>query len=446
MIGFHNVRFPENVSWRSSGGPEFKTQVFEAFRGGEKRNIEWSQPLMRFNVAYGVKTDTQMLDVINFFNARQGRAYGFRYKNWGNYKIEDAPIATGDGYSTRLPLWKFYGFPQARMYKRLRKIVRGSVKNVNVLGNPMVEGVDFNINYDTGEIALNDAPGYGIPVYGYLEFDEPVRFDVDSIQAAIDQYNSQSLNRLELVGVKAGFTENSVFAPNEDASGDDEFFESVRLVLNFDDTDVLTDTVDQSELAVPVSFNGDASLTTSEWKHGSGSFFAGDTGYLSLTGIPYGLASLPFTLEFFATVPTTGAEEQTIIGKWAETGSDRCWTVRYIKSTSQLRFVISTDGTAETVVLNYPWAANSGGLFDYITIDRMSSGWYVLRINGKVVQQARNTSTVYNTTTPLVIGRIPSVGAGQGPFQGYIDSIRFTIGRNRNVGFDTIDIPTPYPV
>ena len=256
MIGFHNVRFPENVSWRSSGGPEFKTQVFEAFRGGEKRNIEWSQPLMRFNVAYGVKTDTQMLDVINFFNARQGRAYGFRYKNWGNYKIEDAPIATGDGYSTRLPLWKFYGFPQARMYKRLRKIVRGSVKNVNVLGNPMVEGVDFNINYDTGEIALNDAPGYGIPVYGYLEFDEPVRFDVDSIQAAIDQYNSQSLNRLELVGVKAGFTENSVFAPNEDASGDDEFFESVRLVLNFDDTDVLTDTVDQSELAVPVSFNG----------------------------------------------------------------------------------------------------------------------------------------------------------------------------------------------
>lgn len=448
MIGFHNVRFPEDVSWGSRGGPMFKTQIFESFRGQEKRNIDWSQPIMRFNVAYGVKTDVQMLNLLNFFNARQGRAYGFRYKNWANYRISNAPIATGDGYSTRLPMWKFYGFNGARHYKRLRKIVKGSVTNVGIgAAGTMVEGVDYNINYETGEIALNNAPGYGIPVYAAtLEFDEAVRFDTDSMQSIIDGFNNQSLTDLPLIGVKGGFSTGGVFAPIEDASGADDYFESTRLILNFDDITTPTTTIDESQMGTPVVFNGAATMTSTLFKHGGGSLSAGTNGYLSLSGVPYDLGNLPFTLEAFLAPPSEGEAIQPVIGKWDETGTNRCWTLRYVVATKQLQFVVTEDGTTENVLLSYPWAEAQNGVFDYISIDRLSSGWMVLRINGEVKQKFKNGVNIHSENTSVQIGGQANLGASQGSFRGNIDSIRLTVGRNRHPNFDKIDIPSTYPV
>lgn len=447
MIGFHNVRFPENVSWGSSGGPEFKTQIFETFRGFEKRNVDWCQPLMRFNVAYGVKTDVDMMAVLNFFNARQGRAYGFRYKNWGNYTVVNRPIATGDGYSTRLPMWKFYGFGTSRQYKRLRKIVTGSVTNVGVAApGGLVEGVDFNIDYESGEIALNFAPGYGIPIYGTLEFDEAVRFDNDEIQTVIDQYNNNSLSSLPLIGVKSGFEGGSIFSPSQDATGTDDFYDSVRMILNFDDITTPTTTIDQSELAVPVTINGDAALTGTAFRHGQGSFGAGAVGNATTTGEPFNLVRAPFTLEVFAQQSFSGEAEQTMIGKWVEASNERCWTLRYIRATRQLQFVYSTNGTDEIIVLNYPWTTGAEGVFDYITIDRLPSGWYVLRINGDVVQRERDSTSINNTSVELSVGGLTTPAVGQGSYQGLIDSIRMTVGRNRNPAFEKINIPAPYPV
>ncbi len=448
MIGFHNTRFPEDVSWGSSGGPHFKTQIFESFRGFEKRNVDWAQPIMKFNVAYGVKTDVQTLSVLNFFNARQGRAYGFRYKNWGNYRIQSAAIATGDGLSTRLPMWKFYGFQGARMYKRLRKIVVGSVTNVGVgaVGG-MVEGVDYNIDYDAGEIALNFAPGYGIPVYAEtLEFDEPVRFEDDSMQAIIDGFNNQSLTDLGLIGVKSGFTSGSIFAPNEDADGSDTFFDSVRAILNFDDIANTATTIDQSELAIPVVMNGDAALSTTSFKHGMGGLNPGSTGYLSMTGDPFNIRGLPFTIEAFLQQPLAGAAVQPILGKWNEVGGNKCWTLRFVQATRQLQFVITEDGSTENIILNYPWTTAQEGVFDYITIDRLSSGWYVLRINGQVQQSVKFSPLVFDTNVQMHVASYATITGGQGTYQGLMDSVRVTIGRNRNSGFDTIEIPAPYPV
>lgn len=403
---------------------------------------------MQFNVAYGVKTDVQVLNLFSFFNARQGRAYGFRYKNWANYRIQRGAFATGDGISTRLPIWKFYGFQGSRMYKRLRKIVPGSVVNVGVgsVGG-LVEGVDFNIDYEAGEIALNFAPGYGIPVYAEnIEFDEPVRFDSDNLQSIIEGFNNQSLTNIPLIGVKSGFTSGSIFAPNDVASGDDSFFDSVRLILNFDDTTDLSTTIDQSELGMPVVMINDASLTTDAFKHGNGAFSPGASGGIQVGGDPYNVRGLPFTLEVFAQQSLSGAAQQTIIGKWDETGPNRCWTLRYVTATRQLQFVITEDGGTENVVLNYPWTTAEQGRFDYITVDRTSAGWYVLRINGIVVQRAQTNVLVFDANTPLVIGSLTNPSAGQGSYQGLIDSARVTIGRSRNRTFENSEVPAPYPV
>ena len=449
-LGFHNVQFPTDVSYGSSGGPVFKTQIFEAYRGLEKRNIEWAQPMMEFNVAYGIKTDTQMLNVLEFYNARQGPAYGFRYKNWGNYNIVNAPFAVGDGVSTRLPIWKFYGFQGARQYKRLRKIVQGTVTGVGIGGvGTLVEGTDYSINYDEGEIALSSAPGYGIPVFcSNLEFDEPVRFEEDDMQAMIDGFNNQSLNQVKLVSIRTPFSTGAVFAPNASNTAADSFYENTALILNFDDVTNLTTTVDQSQYANPVTFAGTATLSRTAFYSGNGSFSAGD-GRITLGGGVFNLSPLqPFTLEFFARQPPTtgGSDQQMIIGKWEESTNQRCWTVRYVRATKELQFVVSSNGTDERIILNYSWDLSQTNAFDYISIDRLTNGWHIMRINGIVVAQVQDNAVVHDAPLQVLsIGQIQNPSATQGPYNALIDSIRMTVGRSRYNNFNNTSIPTPYP-
>jgi uncharacterized protein (TIGR02217 family) len=39
MSGFHEVRFPDNIAFGATGGPEFATTVVATSAGHEKRNV-----------------------------------------------------------------------------------------------------------------------------------------------------------------------------------------------------------------------------------------------------------------------------------------------------------------------------------------------------------------------------------------------------------------------
>ncbi len=41
-MSFTEIRFPENISYGSTGGPEFSTDVVTTHNGCEQRNINWS--------------------------------------------------------------------------------------------------------------------------------------------------------------------------------------------------------------------------------------------------------------------------------------------------------------------------------------------------------------------------------------------------------------------
>lgn len=447
MIGFHEVRFPEDVSWGSRGGPVYKTQVYTSHRGYEKRNVDWSQPMMQFNAAYGIKTDQHIINVINFFNARQGKLFGFRYKNWSNYNIVEGPIATGDGFSKRLPMWKFYGFPGARHYKRLRKIVRGSVRGVMVASDPMVEGVDFRIDYDSGEIVFNTPVGYGVPVRALnLEFDEPVRFEEDSVENVIDAYNNNALNKLDLVSIRGDFSAGSAFSPDRSEGGaPDPYYGRTFLLLNFDGNTGDTTAQDFSIIQNPITFNGNARLTTEAFRHGNAAFSAGSNGYASTGGTPYAFGDLPFTIELFATQPIEGELRQPIIALWEAPTSQRSWMLRYALDTKRIELVASNDGMAERIIFSFPWETTRGH-FDHISVDRLVSDWWVLRINGQVKRTAKDTNPLHSSTAPLTVGNVTSPQAGEGAFQGLIDSVRITSGYSRYNGFSNTSIPMPYGV
>ena len=94
-MGFVEEQFPTDISYGSSGGPEFSTDIVTAQSGHEQRNSNWAEARARYNVAHGVKSQTQLDALIAFFRARKGRACGFRFKDWIDYKASNQLLGQG---------------------------------------------------------------------------------------------------------------------------------------------------------------------------------------------------------------------------------------------------------------------------------------------------------------------------------------------------------------
>ena len=180
-MAFHDVRFPECIEIGATGGPRFKTTAIVLGSGYEKRNIEWSRVRAAFDIGSGVKTAADMEAVIAFFYARQGRAHGFRFRDWTDYHIGTAAapltIGTGDGTTKVFPLVKRY---TSGSYYFARKITRPVASTVLASTNESPTR-SYSVAYDTGLITFTSAPGNGATVYASGQYDLPVRFDQDEL-------------------------------------------------------------------------------------------------------------------------------------------------------------------------------------------------------------------------------------------------------------------------
>ncbi|RYE16938.1 MAG: TIGR02217 family protein, partial [Sphingobacteriaceae bacterium] len=50
MQSFKEIRFPEDISYGSSGGPGYSTDIITVNSGAEQRNINWNQARSKYNV------------------------------------------------------------------------------------------------------------------------------------------------------------------------------------------------------------------------------------------------------------------------------------------------------------------------------------------------------------------------------------------------------------
>jgi uncharacterized protein (TIGR02217 family) len=93
MTGFHEVRFPDNIAYGATGGPEFATTVVVTGSGHEKRNVNWAEARGRWDVASGLKKQAQIDELTTFFRARMGKAYGFRFRTGPTTRQRDRSSA-----------------------------------------------------------------------------------------------------------------------------------------------------------------------------------------------------------------------------------------------------------------------------------------------------------------------------------------------------------------
>jgi len=196
IANFHDVRFPEDISYGSSGGPGFNTSVIDLASGHEQRNINWSLARAKYDASYGVKTREQMEEVLDFFYARRGKAYGFRFKDWMDFVLDRQAIGVAGGTNT-LQVFKRYEPLTSYFYDRpIMKIVPGTVQ---VWANG-VELSPLLVNTGTGLVNTTTYAGQTFEVA--CEFDVPVRFDTDEINITHDDWELMSWPSIPLIELR----------------------------------------------------------------------------------------------------------------------------------------------------------------------------------------------------------------------------------------------------
>lgn len=205
-MAFHNVRLPDDVERGARGGPRFRTTVLTLSSGFERRNIEWARTRGEWDIGYGLQTKADINDVIAFFYARQGRAHGFRFKDWTDFQITTQSIGTTDGSNATFQIFKAYTDAAATFNRILTRIVDNSV-TLTVNSVTIAEGAgasQYQLNDDTGIITLGStlAAQSGTDVAITCEFDVPVRFDQDELDLVAERDDVLGIPQIPVVELR----------------------------------------------------------------------------------------------------------------------------------------------------------------------------------------------------------------------------------------------------
>ncbi|MGS4947633.1 phage distal tail protein, Rcc01695 family [Meridianimarinicoccus sp. RP-17] len=207
-MAFHEVRFPDDISRGARGGPERRTQIVELASGDEERNASWANSRRRYDVAYGIRRADDLAAVVAFFEARNGRLHGFRFKDWGDYKSgtpsaaiwpTDQEIGTGNGSLTEFALLKRYSSGAQSWTRAIAKPVSGSVR-VALGGVEQISG--WSADTSTGVVTFDTAPAAGVAITAGFAFDVPVRFDTDALDVTLDLERLGSITSIPLLEIR----------------------------------------------------------------------------------------------------------------------------------------------------------------------------------------------------------------------------------------------------
>jgi len=202
-MGFHEVRLPARLAFGSTGGVERRTEIATLASGFERRSTPWALGRRRYLIGANLRSLDDMAELTAFFEARRGRLYGFRFKDFADFKscapggtvaTTDQVLGVGDGARTGFPLIKRYG----DLERPIAKPVEGAVR-VAVGG---VETSDFVVEATTGMVSLAAAPGAGAAVTAGFLFDTPVRFDSDRIETTLESFDAGRMAAVPLIEVR----------------------------------------------------------------------------------------------------------------------------------------------------------------------------------------------------------------------------------------------------
>lgn len=206
-MAFHEVRLPARLAFGSTGGVERRTEVVTLGSGFERRSTPWADGRRRYLIGANLRSLDDMAALTAFFEARRGRLYGFRFRDFADFKscapgaapsATDQTLGEGDGARTTFALAKRYGDGSEAWSRRIAKPVADTVR-VAVDGAPITR---FAVDATTGVVTLEDAAPVGSAVTAGFEFDTPVRFDADRIEVTLEGFDAGRVAAVPLIEVR----------------------------------------------------------------------------------------------------------------------------------------------------------------------------------------------------------------------------------------------------
>lgn len=204
-MAFHEVRLPARLAFGSTCGIERRTEVVTLASGFERRSTPWAHGRRRYLIGAGVRALEDAAELAAFFEARRGRLYGFRFRDFADFKScgsksEPGPLdqvlGKGDGARTAFQLVKAYG----DVAREIRKPVGGSVR-LAVAGDEL--GAEaFELDAATGTVVLAEPPAAGAVVTAGFAFDTPVRFDSDRLDLTLEGFDAGRVAAVPLIEVR----------------------------------------------------------------------------------------------------------------------------------------------------------------------------------------------------------------------------------------------------
>jgi Uncharacterized conserved protein len=146
------VLLPEDFSYGMTFGPGYATTVVETASGAEQRIIQWSKPRYRGRVGYDIRDQAQAETLIDFFNVRMGRGYGFRLLDPKDYTVTQEPLAYNEGPA--IQLIKSYTSGPRTLVRNIFKPVAGITMRRN--GSSFTA---FTLDTTTGLVTLTPVAG-----------------------------------------------------------------------------------------------------------------------------------------------------------------------------------------------------------------------------------------------------------------------------------------------
>lgn len=173
-MAFHNVLLSEKLSYGSTGGPGFRTNVIPLNSGLIQTVARQPQTARKWNMSFGVKRHSLIAALRSFYLARGGVANSFRIKDLydcvtsgdgldpslGGTAIgfEDQILGTADGSTQVFQMKRRYD-SGSEFYTQNLYLIEDGTSRVGVDGIEQLSG--WSVNLVTGEVTFTSAPTSG---------------------------------------------------------------------------------------------------------------------------------------------------------------------------------------------------------------------------------------------------------------------------------------------
>jgi uncharacterized protein (TIGR02217 family) len=175
--------FPACPTFGFIAEPNYLVKITAREGGYERRQRIWSRPLIKFStVPMGDQAQADIEQVLYFWHAMGGMSYGFRFKDWTDYKsclLDNEPaatdqplVATGDSPAS-YRLVKQYVFGSMIQQREITRPIASSISIANDVGAVQTA---WTLDESTGLVTI-DSGFTGVPTSWGGEFYVWCRFD-----------------------------------------------------------------------------------------------------------------------------------------------------------------------------------------------------------------------------------------------------------------------------